>query len=85
VIPPHRWWASYKAARRTREERMIGTALWHAPELTVASLMEETGLGAGAIYPALRRMERAGRVTPRWDDSRPRRRLYRLADQQPPD
>jgi DNA-binding PadR family transcriptional regulator len=48
-------------------------------------VMDATGLASGTVYPALRRLERAGLLRSRWeaastalDDGRPRRRLYQL-------
>jgi len=48
-------------------------------------IMDATGLASGTVYPALRRIERAGLLRSRWeaataalDSGRPRRRLYEL-------
>lgn len=48
-------------------------------------IMEVSGLPSGTVYPALRRLERAGKVRSAWEDAeqardagRPRRRVYRL-------
>jgi PadR family transcriptional regulator PadR len=48
-------------------------------------IMDASGLPGGTVYPALRRLERAGSVTSRWEDGaiakdakRPRRRYYEL-------
>jgi DNA-binding PadR family transcriptional regulator len=48
-------------------------------------VMETCGLPSGTAYPALRRLERAGLLASRWEDTeaaraegRPRRRTYRL-------
>lgn len=50
-------------------------------------IMEATGLPSGTIYPALRRLERDGRLESAWEDEaeatadqRPARRYYTLAD-----
>jgi DNA-binding PadR family transcriptional regulator len=47
-------------------------------------MMEATGLPSGTIYPALRRLERDGLITARWEneriaavEKRPPRRYYR--------
>lgn len=51
-------------------------------------IMEACGLASGTVYPALRRLERAGLLKSRWEDSvtahasgRPRRRTYELTDE----
>ena len=48
-------------------------------------IMEECGLPSGTVYPALRRLERAGYLRSGWEKAsearaagRPRRRSYRL-------
>jgi len=48
-------------------------------------IMDATGLPSGTVYPALRRLERGGFLTSRWEDAkvaldagRPRRRTYQL-------
>lgn len=45
-------------------------------------LCKTTGLGSGTVYPILDRLERAGWVEARWEDSqpsgRPKRRSYVL-------
>ncbi len=48
-------------------------------------IMEVSGLPSGTVYPALRRLERAGAVRSDWElassareAGRPRRRVYRL-------
>lgn len=48
-------------------------------------IMDATGLASGTVYPALRRLERAGLMRGRWEDApaahrggRPQRRLYEL-------
>ena len=48
-------------------------------------VMETCGLPSGTVYPALRRLERAGLLKSRWEDAtvahaagRPRRRTYAL-------
>jgi PadR family transcriptional regulator PadR len=50
-------------------------------------IMEECGLPSGTVYPALRRLERAGLLRSGWEKAaearaagRPRRRTYRLTD-----
>ena len=43
------------------------------------SVMERTGLPSGTVYPALRRLERAGLILGTWDEaSGRRRRVYEL-------
>jgi DNA-binding PadR family transcriptional regulator len=48
-------------------------------------IMDATGLPSGTVYPALRRLERGGFLTSRWEEAkvaldagRPRRRTYQL-------
>lgn len=48
-------------------------------------IIDATGLGAGTVYPILRRLEGAGQVRSRWErvararaEARPPRRNYRL-------
>ena len=48
-------------------------------------IMESCGLPSGTVYPALRRLEKAGLLSSRWeeadaahDDGRPRRRIHEL-------
>jgi PadR family transcriptional regulator, regulatory protein PadR len=48
-------------------------------------VMDITGLPSGTVYPALRRLERDGLITARWEDEasafaeqRPARRYYRV-------
>jgi len=48
-------------------------------------VMEVTGLPSGTVYPALRRLERDGLITARWEEEtvafaeqRPARRYYRV-------
>ena len=48
-------------------------------------IMQVSGLPSGTVYPALRRLERAGHLDSTWEDEaaahaegRPRRRVYRL-------
>jgi PadR family transcriptional regulator len=50
-------------------------------------IMDVTGLPSGTVYPALRRLERAGLVTSKWEDEatarkdqRPARKYYELTD-----
>ena len=49
-------------------------------------IMDGSGLPGGTVYPALRRLERAGYVESRWESDeiareakRPRRRYYRMS------
>jgi PadR family transcriptional regulator len=49
------------------------------------SVMEETGLPSGTVYPALRRLEREGLIRSQWEaekiaetDQRPPRKYYRI-------
>ncbi len=51
-------------------------------------VMEACGLPSGTVYPALRRLEKAGLLKSRWEkaaearvDGRPRRRTYELTDE----
>ena len=51
-------------------------------------VMEACGLPSGTVYPALRRLEKAGLLRSRWEeeaaahaDGRPRRRTYALTDE----
>jgi DNA-binding PadR family transcriptional regulator len=51
-------------------------------------VMEACGLPSGTVYPALRRLEKAGLLKSRWEgaeeafaDGRPRRRTYSLTDE----
>lgn len=60
--------------------RALATGRRHGFEV-----MEVTGLPSGTVYPALRRLERAGHLESTWEDEaaahaqgRPRRRVYRL-------
>lgn len=48
-------------------------------------IMESCGLPSGTVYPALRRLEKAGLLASRWEaeeqahgDGRPRRRIHEL-------
>ena len=48
-------------------------------------IMDVTGLPSGTVYPALRRLERDGLITAKWEDEvtafaeqRPARRYYRV-------
>jgi PadR family transcriptional regulator, regulatory protein PadR len=49
------------------------------------SVMEETGLPSGTVYPTLRRLERGGLIRSQWEsqavadaDQRPARKYYRI-------
>jgi PadR family transcriptional regulator PadR len=49
------------------------------------SVMEETGLPSGTVYPALRRLERVGLIRSQWEsqmvadaDQRPARKYYKI-------
>ena len=51
-------------------------------------IMEACGLPSGTVYPALRRLEKAGLLKSRWEkeskaraEGRPRRRTYELTDE----
>jgi DNA-binding PadR family transcriptional regulator len=51
-------------------------------------IMEACGLPSGTVYPALRRLEKAGLLKSRWEnaaeahaDGRPRRRTYELTSE----
>ena len=50
-------------------------------------IMDRSGLPGGTVYPALRRLERAGYVASRWESEeiareakRPKRRYYEISD-----
>jgi DNA-binding PadR family transcriptional regulator len=50
-------------------------------------IMDVTGLPSGTVYPALRRLDRDGLLTSRWEgeaiaeqELRPRRRYYEVSD-----
>lgn len=75
------WLRARRASRRTREERLVIDVLRRTPDLSGWPLAQASGLGAGQIYVVLARLERDGRVVSRWQDGPyPRRRLYRLAE-----
>lgn len=74
---------------------MTSIRLTHATALILRALaaghrhgfqiMEVSGLASGTVYPALRRLERAGKVRSAWEAEgeareagRPRRRVYHL-------
>lgn len=67
--------------RATRAMLLIIQALLQPGDHYGFSLLQETGLGAGTLYPILSRLEEDYRwVTSRWEESplagRPRRRIY---------
>lgn len=73
--------------RRQRQERVLGAlALAERrgePEMAGWPLMQATGLHGPALYAALAELETCGEVVSRWvEGPYPRRRLYRLADQE---
>jgi PadR family transcriptional regulator, regulatory protein PadR len=58
----------------------------HAGYIYGFSVMEMTGLPSGTVYPAMRRLERDGLITSKWEqqsiadaEQRPPRKYYRLA------
>jgi PadR family transcriptional regulator, regulatory protein PadR len=57
----------------------------HAGQVYGFSVMEATGLPSGTVYPAMRRLERDGLITSKWEqqsiadtEQRPARKYYRL-------
>jgi PadR family transcriptional regulator, regulatory protein PadR len=57
----------------------------HAGRIYGFSVMEETGLPSGTVYPALRRLERDGLIRSQWEsqsladaDQRPPRKYYKI-------
>jgi DNA-binding PadR family transcriptional regulator len=72
--------------RLTLQVQLTVRALLGEPdrELYGLELVDATGLPPGTIYPIMARLEGAGWVTSRWEESgpeamgRPRRRYYRL-------
>lgn len=70
----------------TRAHRKLLDRLDETPttELSGNELQRETGVRTWSLYPALMRLEEAGLVSSRWDESDPigpaklRRRLYRI-------
>ncbi len=65
----------------TPDERAILASLRTFDDRTATQLSELTGLWTGALYPALFRLEHAGKIVGQWEDMPPpRRRRYRLAE-----
>lgn len=71
-------------AKLSHTAAMILQAI-HAGRIYGFSVMEETGLPSGTVYPALRRLERDGLIISQWesqkiagDDQRPARKYYRI-------
>ena len=70
-------------SRFTDDERVLtwvrGRGLSHG-----ADIAEGLNIGSGSLYPALSRLEKAGRLASRWEgdaplaDGKPRRRLYHV-------
>jgi PadR family transcriptional regulator, regulatory protein PadR len=57
----------------------------HSGQIYGFSVMERTGLPSGTVYPAMRRLERDGLITSKWEnqaiadaDQRPPRKYYKL-------
>ncbi|MFT4112815.1 PadR family transcriptional regulator [Silvibacterium sp.] len=57
----------------------------HAGQVYGFSVMEQTGLPSGTVYPAMRRLERDGLIASKWEaqaiadrEQRPPRKYYRL-------
>jgi PadR family transcriptional regulator, regulatory protein PadR len=57
----------------------------HAGQVYGFSVMEATGLPSGTVYPAMRRLERAGLIVSKWEqqsiadaEQRPPRKYYKL-------
>lgn len=68
--------------RPTDAQRVLA-ALAEVSETSVIPLTNATGLHGGRVHVALARLERTGEVTSRWEPyTEPRRRLYRLADEE---
>lgn len=68
---------------RTEKEQRILTALDGGAERSSYELGKITGLGSGALYPTLYRMEHAGTLASRWGIATAERgwhrpRLYRI-------
>lgn len=78
--------------RVTRQTLRVLSALLERPsdELYGRELLGKTRLKSGTLYPALARLERAGWIESRWEETdpqvagRPRRRFYRLTAQGEP-
>ena len=58
----------------------------HAGSVYGFSIMELTGLPSGTVYPAMRRLERDGLITSKWEEQaiadaemRPPRKYYKLS------
>jgi hypothetical protein len=69
--------------KMTQAMRAVLAAVVDAPQAQPAwglSVCESTGLGTGAVYPALDRLMKAGLIRDEWETpvpgDRPRRRLY---------
>jgi DNA-binding transcriptional regulator PaaX len=76
-----KWWRSRRELRSARHEYLAIGALYANGELAGWPLIRATGLGSGALYVALIRLERDGVVASRWlDGPQPRRRVYRLTE-----
>lgn len=71
-------------ARLSHTAAMILQAI-HAGYIYGFSVMEMTGLPSGTVYPAMRRLERDGLITSKWEaqtiadeEQRPPRKYYRV-------
>lgn len=78
------WPFSVIANRRKEREAMVVRLLHDCGELSGYEIGRRCGMGAGALYPALMRLERASTITSRWGVATAERgwrrpRLYRLA------
>lgn len=77
-----KWPHPFRSRRKRHEELLLallaakpsgrfGVDMWHL-----------AGIGSGAMYVALARLEREGLVTSSWaEDTDPQRRLYRITPQ----
>jgi len=71
-------------AKLSHTAAMILRAI-HVGHIYGFSVMEMTGLPSGTVYPAMRRLERDGHITSKWEqhsiadaEQRPPRKYYRL-------
>jgi PadR family transcriptional regulator, regulatory protein PadR len=71
-------------AKLSHSAAMILQAI-HAGHIYGFSVMEVTGLPSGTVYPAMRRLERDGLITSKWEaqaiadqEQRPARKYYRV-------
>lgn len=71
---------SWRERRAAEARSRVLSVLRAHPEtrFTGLELHRLTGLSSGRLYPALDRLEFHWLVAAEWDDSEPRRRVYRL-------